>query len=197
MYVYIHGLNSNGKRTASLLEKCLDEHVVRLEWHCDRPFDENIAYLLYEIEELENKMEDFENIVIIGSGIGGYYAAAASVLNYYHCVLFNPVINPKKTLLQFKGLNRNLSTGKTYELTEELINSYNFSEKLNKHGISRYVVLGRNDTVIGYREAEEFYKDRSFIEITDDGHYIKNYEPYAKEISSMKYAICYVDPDEL
>lgn len=197
MYVYIHGLNSDGRRSAALLEKSLKEKVVRLEWQCDRPFDENIAYLLYETEDLEKQMDDLENMVIIGSSMGGYYAAVIAVLKCYYCVLFNPVINPKKTLLQFKGLNRNFATGQTYELTDELISSYSFSGKLNKYGIPRYVVLGRNDNVLDYREAEEFYRGCSITEITDEEHQIKDYEPYAKEISTMKYAVCYIDLDEL
>ena len=196
MYVYIHGLNSDGKRSAYLLENCLGEKVVRLEWQCDRPFDENIAYLLHEIEELDNQIEALENMVIIGSSMGGYYAAVISVLKCYHCVLFNPVINPKKTLSKFKGLNRNFATGQTYELTDDLINSYSFSGKLNEHGIPRYIVLGRRDTVLNYREAEEFYRGCSYTVITDEEHQIKDYKPYANEISSMKYAICYIEPDE-
>ena len=68
---------------------------------------------------------------------------------------------------------------------------------LHKYGIQRYVVLGRNDNVLDYREAEEFYRGCSITEITDEEHQIKDYEPYAKEILSMKYAVCYIDPDEL
>ena len=55
-----------------------------------------------------------------------------------------------------------------------MINSYRFSGKLNKHGIPRYVVLGRNDTVLDYREAEEFYRGCSITEITDEEHHASN-----------------------
>lgn len=82
---------------------------------------------MHEIEELDDQIDNLENMVVIGSSMGVYYAAVIAVLRCCHCVLFNP----KKTLLQFKGLNRNFATGQTYELTEELIESYSFSGKLN------------------------------------------------------------------
>jgi len=134
-------------------------------------------------------MDDLENMVIIGSSMGGYYAAVIAVLKCYYCDLFNPVINTKKTLLQFKGLNRNFATGQTYELTDELINSYRFSGKLNKHGIPRYVVLGRNDTVLDYREAEEFYRGIGHTVITDNCHQIADYSPFKSEIESLNIPV--------
>lgn len=44
------------------------------------------------------------------------------------------------------------------------------------------MVLGKNDAVLDYREAEEFYKGSSLTEITNEAHQIMDYAPYAQGI---------------
>lgn len=102
-------------------------------------------------------------------------------------MLFNPVVYPQKTLKKFKGLNTNFATGNTYEMTQELIDSYNFSGNLTDSQIERAVVLGRNDEVLDYREAEEFYSGTAQIKITDDSHQIKDYGPFKELIAGLEF----------
>lgn len=196
MYAYIHGLNSDGNRSIRNLSETLGKKVFNLFWECDRPFDENIAYLLSQCEKIEaaNPIDIplfespiWERFVIIGSSMGAYYASVLASINKYPCVLFNPVVYPQKTLKKFKGLNTNFATGNTYEMTQELIDSYNFSGNLTDSQIERAVVLGRNDEVLDYREAEEFYSGTAQIKITDDSHQIKDYGPFKEVIAGLEF----------
>ena len=200
MYAYIHGLNSDGKRSFKNLSEFLDGKVFNLSWECDRPFDENLAYLISQCEELEDAYSPddpfFESFIVIGSSMGGYYASVLSSIKHYPCVLFNPVVYPQKTLQKFKGPNTNFATGKKYELTQELIDSYNFSGNLKRYGISRFIILGRNDEVLDYREAEEFYRGIGHTVITDNCHQIADYSPFKSEIESLNNH-AWIDSGEL
>jgi len=200
MYAYIHGLNSDGKRSFKNLSEFLDGKFFNLSWECDRPFDENLAYLISQCEELEEAYppEDpfFEFFVLIGSSMGGYYASVLSSIKLYPCALFNPVVYPQKTLQKFKGPNTNFATGKKYELTQELIDSYNFSGNLHKYGISRSIILGRNDEVLDYREAEEFYRGIGHTVITDNRHQIVDYSPFKAMIETLNTPVLIYDDED-
>lgn len=205
MFAYIHGLNSDGQRSRRNLSASLEKNVFNLTWECDRPFDENIAYLLSQCEKIEkdNTVEIplfespiWERLVIVGSSMGAYYASVLASINDYPCVLFNPVVFPQKTLQKFKGLNTNFATGMTYEMTQSLIDSYNFSGNLKDSQTERAVILGRNDEILDYREAEEFYRDSAQIMITDNSHQIKDYSPFKEIIAGLELRPVFLNDDD-
>lgn len=200
MYAYIHGLNSDGKRSFKNLSGVLEGKVFNLSWECDRPFDENLAYLISQCEAIEEEYpvaDPFsESLILIGSSMGGYYASVLSSLKLYPCALFNPVVYPARTLNKFRGPNTNFATGKTYELTSDLINSYNYSGKLQEYGIRRSIILGRNDEILDYKEAEEFYRGISHTVITDNSHQILDYCPFKSMIECLNLPVWIYDEED-
>lgn len=204
MFAYIHGLNSDGERSRKNLTECLGQKVFNLTWESDRPFDENIAYLIAQCENIEEEnpvdiplfeSPVWERFVMIGSSMGGYYAAVLSAIKDYPCALFNPVVYPKRTLQKFKGTNTNFATGIKYEMTQEIIDSYNFCGNLKKPLIDRAIVLGRNDEVLDYKEAEAFFRGAEEILITDCNHQIKDYSPFKKLIADLQYRAVFFNDD--
>ncbi len=188
MFAYIHGLNSDGRRSQHALEQCLGKRVFNLSWESDRPFDENLAYLLMQCEKIEeeNESEDaFDFLDLIGSSMGGYYASVIASIKNRSCALFNPVVYPRKTLKKFLGTNTNFATGRKYEITQSLIDTYNYEGHLQDYGIRRLVVLGKNDEILDYREAAAFYKDISRIIITEDKHQILDYSAFKNDIEDL------------
>ena len=195
MYFYIHGFNS-GKNSSTV--ENLNRHisVIPLEWDCSERCEENISSLIEQIHSYTNN-NDFEDITIIGSSMGGYYARriADIISEDYNvsCVLFNPVTNPSEQIHQFIGHNTNYSTGKTYEFTKETLSSYSDITVINNE-IPCIVFVSDCDEVLlnNVERVENKYHNSSIIRVIHTSHRIENYESYIDSIRSIHGSFSYI-----
>ena len=88
------------------------------------------------INELKKEKDD---IILIGSGLGAYYANALANKLQVPCALFNPVMNPRETLTELKKQD-NLHL--LDDITYSTIYSY---EHIKDAVIPRVVVVGLQD----------------------------------------------------
>lgn len=196
MYFYIHGFNS-GINSSSVenLRKYISG-IIPLEWDCSVECETNISSLIEQIRSHVND-EDFEDVTIIGSSMGGYYARriADMISDDYNvsCVLFNPVTSPSEQIRQFVGHNVNYATGKSYEFTEEILSSYRDIEVVNKN-IPSIVFVSDCDEVLpnNVERVESKYHDSSLIRVIHTAHRIDDYEEYVDGIRSVHGAISYI-----
>jgi len=179
VFIYIHGFNSNGESSLNNLRKCLND-VIGLKWNCADTFENNLNKLSNDLEKLH--LDD--DTVLIGTSMGGFWSAILAKKFGLKSVLFNPVIDPKVTLMKFKGYNKNFSTLEEYILTEEVIKSYVFEDP--RISMPKTVILGKNDDIIDYHESEEYWKNYSNVIITDEEHRINDYSKYVNEINEIK-----------
>ena len=196
MYFYIHGFNS-GINSSSVenLRKYISD-IIPLEWDCSAECETNISSLIEQIRSHVN-YDDFEDVTIVGSSMGGYYARriAEIVSDEYNvsCVLFNPVTSPSEQIRQFVGHNVNYSTGKSYEFTEEILSSYRDIEVVNKN-IPSIVFVSDCDEVLpnNVERVESKYHDSSLIRLIHTAHRIDDYEEYVDGIRSVHGVISYI-----
>lgn len=183
---YIHGFASGkNSSTGNWIQNNFD-NVHLLEYNSAGIYQDNLNSLIKQIKNFVNSKED--RILLIGSSLGGFYAAdiVGRIPIRTKCILINPGINPQESLKQFIGENTNFSTNEKFILTQEVTNSYPPSiNKAKFTGIDAYVLLGKNDEVLDYRVAENFFKDRSIIEYLNCGHRLNNYNRLKEIISEF------------
>jgi predicted esterase YcpF (UPF0227 family) len=118
MIVYIHGFNSSPSSTKSgQLRAWLAGLGRESEFACPA-----LSHWPAEaMAQLEAQIRDIEpgSVTLVGSSLGGFYAAWLTEKYGVRSVLVNPAITPDEGLRSYLGPQKNLYTGEAYELTEE------------------------------------------------------------------------------
>jgi len=174
MIIYIHGFGSSGQGEKS----CAFRQYFKKN---KIPF---IAPSLSVIPELalstlEELIESYENVVLIGSSLGGYYALYLSSKYNIKCVLINPSIYPYTTLREELPQTINFYDDKEYSYHIEKLKSYEVNH-LEEQNI--FLLLQKGDTVLDYREAlKKMPKVKTILE-EKGNHRFDGIERYFDEI---------------
>lgn len=129
---------------------------------------------------VEGLMCEKRDLVIVGTSLGGYWAAMIGAKYDIPAVLVNPAIDPMKSLAQFND---------TYLTDDELAK---FS-KVTRSGTARVVLLADDDTIIDPHDtAALFANDAKVQRFPDGGHRFQCPERIA---NAVKYMIQYDTTD--
>ena len=173
-YYYIHGLKSNGRFSSNKLREVLQSDVELLDWK-----DE--IFYHYNMEILHKQLKDKEDYILIGSSLGGFYAMQLANTFSVPCVLFNPVIYPKKSFEKVKD---------KYNINEDIVNSY--PDKPDKQIlIPRLIVVGKNDEILDPNDAINYWNNKCNLLITEDKHHIENFKPFKQVIEHLSTPLYY------
>ena len=177
MLLYIHGFNSSpASFKASLLKQYVDAlhgpgclHIPLLSGVPATA----IAQLTALIEPVINngKKKPRQQICLIGSSLGGYYATWLAEQYGCRAVLVNPAVKPYDLLEAYLGKNVNYYTDEEYELTGEHIEQLRQLEIEHITKPDRYLLmLQTGDEVLDYKLAIEKYPAVPSIVEEGGGH---------------------------
>ena len=122
MIVYLHGFNSAYKPDSDKIAALskLDK-IYPLSYNSFDTYDNILNYILSETEHLEN-------LVYVGTSLGGFYAANCAAKLGVPCVLINPVV--RGSFVQSNAIfikdvpMTNFVTGEINHVTQPMIDSY-------------------------------------------------------------------------
>ncbi|GFM80973.1 esterase [Pseudomonas cichorii] len=154
--LYIHGLNSSAlSKKASLLIALMNslgvgEQLLVPELH---------HHPRQAMVQLESAIQALGRPLLVGSSLGGYYATHLAHRHGLKAVLINPAVNPHQLFDGYLGLQQNLYTGESWELTRDHITALVELEvpaPLDPERIQVWLQTG--DETLDYRRAEAFYR---------------------------------------
>ena len=152
--LYLHGYNSSGNTAELLKTEYPDLIVPNLDFH--DPF----ATMSILLELVDNLNKD-DDVYIIASSLGGFFAEFISNMRIVHIIQYNPSLIPDVSLRKYG------------EFSEECLRKYEYEKqyyKFHKYSSStKNVVLSTDDEVIDYRIAAEYYRDYPVV-LTNGGH---------------------------
>ncbi|PZP45862.1 MAG: hypothetical protein DI598_12755 [Pseudopedobacter saltans] len=168
--VYLHGFNSSGNsNTSTQLRLQLQNEVVS-------PSYRFVNALLAEkdIEDVVRWAQNrTENVIVIGTSLGGFWANYFSEKYSLKSLLINPVVDPYGSINKYIGQQKNFGTGEDYEFTQEDWESYKNYVSANTFE-QKNIFLSINDEVLDYRIAQDFFKNRNTIIDDIGGHRISD-----------------------
>jgi len=112
--IYIHGFNSGGstnEKAKMLAERFGDVYAPDLP-HTP---DDAMQVLVDKIMSYDNA--ELDDLVLVGTSLGGFYAHHLSKVFGIKAVLINPSLDPMTTLGKMIGRQKNYATGVEYVLT--------------------------------------------------------------------------------
>ena len=112
------------------------------------------------VAQVENECRGVapEELTLVGSSLGGFYATVVAERLGCRAALLNPAVHPHRHFARYLGPQRNLYTGEEFELTMEHVEDLHALEVHRITHPERYwLFVETGDEVLDYREAVEFY----------------------------------------
>lgn len=160
LFIYVHGFNSSPKSMkAQLFLQYMQE-----QGKADQVLVPDLSHWPTQaIQQLREIVEQNANrlIILLGSSLGGYYSTwMTEHFSNVKTVLINPSVRPFELLPQYLGVNQNLYSGETYELTEEHLQQLLdlHCSEVKKPG-SYLLMVQTADETLDYQEAVDKFSD--------------------------------------
>ena len=175
--LYLHGFNSSPDSTKAIIfrsfvEKKNSESLLVPSLPIS---PKETILLLDEIIE-ENKKE----ISLIGSSLGGFYAAYLAEKYKLKSVLINPVVSSHlKNMKDLIGEHENYNTGEKYFFSKSSFKEL-FDYKIRRFSIplNQLFLLQLGDEVLDQKETLKYYKGSLFLVEDEGSHKFDNFEKY-------------------
>ena len=178
MIIYIHGFGSSGQGgKSSLFRDYFEDEIIA-------PSLSYVPKLAIDTLEqlIELLLEKDENIGLVGSSLGGYYAIYLANKYNLKAVLINPAIYPYKTLDKI-GMARNYYDESTFEVTNSHIESLKAFEVKNIINEENFLtLLQMEDEVLDYNDAVEKLANSELVIEEGGNHSFENIESYFRKI---------------
>ncbi len=183
MLIYLHGFNSS---PASHKAKLLREKMMSLK-RADAFVCPKLSHRPIEaIAQIEMIMGSCDDITLVGSSLGGYYATYLAEKYGCKAALVNPAVNPALSLETLIGPQKNYYTGEEYVLTREHFAQLKTLAVAEITQPERYLLLTQTgDEVLDYRLAVAKFHDARQIVIEGGDHGFQNFDAYLDTIVSF------------
>ncbi len=192
--LYLHGFRSSPQSSKAKLMAAKVQQVNRkkaeIEWHCPQlPASPAQAFELawqwaVKLDEARRK----EPLAVIGSSLGGFYAAALTerllrVGIYARSVLLNPAPYPARDLAAYIGRVKNWHDEGDFAFTQQHVDELQVIDTKAFTRPERYMALiAEGDEVLDWREMTQRYPAGLTRLLEGGDHAISDFEMYADEV---------------
>ena len=186
MIIYIHGFASSGFGSKpQKFKEYFEDEIMTLSL----PTIPNLAVDTLEqiIEAFLNKEED---VFLVGSSLGGFYALFLANKYDLKAVLINPAVNPWGSLDRFEGVDfvTNYYDNSRFEFNQNHIKSLkNYEVNFIKNPENFITLLQEDDEVLDFTEAATKLEETELIIEEGGSHSFENIERYFRKINSFFY----------
>jgi len=161
MLIYLHGFNSSpASHKAQLMKAHLEGRGQGHLYACPELPDTPLEAIgtIEAIVEENSDGRDPAKITFLGSSLGGFYATYLAEKLGCRAALINPAIRPHVGLESYLGTQRNLHTGRPYELTRAHLEGWRdlVVERIDPE--KYLLLLETGDEVLDWREAARKYE---------------------------------------
>jgi predicted esterase YcpF (UPF0227 family) len=164
--IYLHGFNSGFDKNAEKI-KSLETVAPVVGKTVDYTNPSDVASLEQFIKSKDSTKDE---VILIGTSLGGYFARYFAKKFKMRCILLNPALKPESTLSKFLGKNKNYITDKTTELTEKDIEALKKYKVSGSTGSGMLTILATDDELIDHHDTHKELKKHSDVHHTTGGH---------------------------
>ncbi|GAB3374994.1 YqiA/YcfP family alpha/beta fold hydrolase [Massilia agri] len=182
MILYLHGFRSSPKSfKARVVQKALEDAGRAHELICPQlPASPKAAM---ELALLLAERHAPDNLSIIGSSLGGFYATWLAERLGVRAVLLNPSVNPLKNLEHHVGVTTAWHSDEPFEFRREYIDELAALRVENITRPERYfLVAATGDEVLDYRDMVAHYAGAKQHVIEGSDHAISEFPRYVDEV---------------
>jgi uncharacterized protein len=187
--LYLHGFRSSPLSAKAMT---MHWHVLahnaavpvdqRIVWHCPQ-LPPSPKQAMGKIMRWVLASDSTEPLAVIGSSLGGYYAAQVAELTGCRCVLLNPAVYPARDLKAFIGRVTNWHDEGGYEFTQRHVDELLVMQSKVFTKPSRYMaIMSKGDEVLDWREMTARYPAGYMKLLEGSDHAISEFDDFAAEV---------------
>ena len=192
--LYLHGFRSSPQSSKAKLMaakvKAANRKKAGVAWHCPHlpPSPGQAFEQIWQWAAAQGEETRKVPLAIIGSSLGGFYAAALTerllrVGVYARCVLLNPAPYPARDLAAYIGQVKNWHDAGGFEFTLQHVDELKIIETQAFTRPERYMaVIAQGDEVLDWREMTQRYPAGTLRLLEGGDHAISDFEMYADEV---------------
>lgn len=184
--VYVHGFRSSpashkaqvlGQRIAALnTARHSDDHYLSPQL----PASPNDA-----IQLLEDLLRPYapENVTLVGSSLGGYYATWLAEKHGYRAVLLNPMTRLLPEFEQFVGVTTSFHSDEPFEFKREYVDHLRAMTITHVTRPERYfLIAAKGDELLGWRDMVAHYPGARQRVLEGSDHSLTGFENFIDEV---------------
>jgi hypothetical protein len=180
--VYLHGFRSSPQsRKATQLHAALEARGLAAEYACPQlPASPRAAA---EVALATAQLEDPQQLALIGSSLGGYYATWVAERLGCRAVLLNPAIRPYDDLRAYLGEQKVYFSDATIDVKPEYMDELRAIDTPRITKPERYfLVAATGDALIDYRAMVAKYAGARQRVIEGSNHELSGFAEYLDEV---------------
>jgi uncharacterized protein len=182
--VYLHGFISSPQSKKAVM---LGDYVK----NCVAGIDYLVPALHHRPKRAIAQVEDAcraiapEDLTLVGSSLGGFYATVVAERRGCRAALLNPAVHPHAHFARHLGPQRNMYTGEEFDLTQEHIDELKSLDPAAITIPGRYwLFVETGDVVLDYREAVAFYRDALHTVVRGGDHTLVSFPEHVPELAA-------------
>ena len=188
--LYLHGFRSSPQsaKAVTMLWHVLAYNAgvpaaQRITWHCPQlpPSPQQaMRKIMRWVREGEGADQGAQPLVVIGSSLGGYYAAQVAERTGARCVLLNPAVFPARDLKAFIGRVKNWHDEGGYTFTQQHVDELLAMQSTAFTQPQRYAaIISKGDEVLSWREMTARYPVGHLWLLPRSDHAISEFDNFA------------------
>ena len=180
--VYLHGfISSPQSRKAVMLGDYVRNCVTGLGYVVPK-LDDRPSRAIGQVADA-CKAVDTEDLTLVGSSLGGFYATVMAERLGCRAALLNPAVHPQRHFRKYLGPQKNLYTGEEFTLTEEHVEDLRALDPGRITRPERYwLFVETADEVLDYREAVDFYEGALHTVVQGGDHTLASFPEHVPEL---------------
>ncbi len=206
---YIHGFNSGPKVSKEVeINEILKTRLIPLSYDSSRECQKNLNDLISQVKGILSCKDAFasflfsdyeetldqqqwqweEDVVIMGTSLGGFYAKRIAEYFHAYCVMINPVVDAVEELRRFIGEHVNFVSGKRYRFEEKTLLSYQAYRKTSFDSPTLIYVSSCDELLENnYEKVSSEFQTSSLIIKTNTSHQVhfKDLPDFAIRMSEL------------
>ena len=185
LVVYLHGFRSSPRSSKAVMTgeaiRALSTQENPIEWYCPQL----LASPKESMDMVERHIEDskHDQMVVIGSSLGGYYANYLAEKYDCKCVALNPAVRAPRELASHVGMLTSYDTDEPYDFRPEYIDQLKDLQIETITNPSRYFLMAaKGDELLDWHEMVEFYKGAEQLVLEGSDHGISEYSDHLPKV---------------
>jgi predicted esterase YcpF (UPF0227 family) len=174
--IYIHGFNSSPQSAKAQL---LRKHFAKGEMNEFLSVPPLPPSPKAAIALLETEIARYEQVALVGSSLGGFYATWLAEKHDLKAALVNPVVTPWKLLDKYTGIQQNYHTGEEWQLEPAWVDELRTFEVSHIESPQSLLLLTQTgDDTLDWHESWQFYQDCHLFKGLGGSHGFDNFEVF-------------------
>jgi uncharacterized protein len=188
--LYLHGFRSSPLSTkAQTMARRVAAYNVaapleqRIDWYCPQ-LPPSPAQAMDELMRWAQASKGAsQHLAVIGSSLGGFYAALLAQATGCRCVLLNPAVYPARDLAAYIGRVTNWHSQGDFDLTQQHVDELRALETtVFSYPERTMAIISKGDEVLDWREMTTRYPAAHMKLLEGSDHAISEFDDFADEV---------------